>query len=79
MGSDYRSIVVHFEYCASPLCPIDLLPWPKIEENQCGANYPTANSPYLAAHKKQSPCLLYDLLVAEVNFEGAVRVGGGCG
>ena len=33
MGSGYRNIFVSFEYCASPLCPFDLLPSPKIEEH----------------------------------------------
>ena len=33
MGIGYRNIFVHFEYCASPLCPFDLLPSPKIEGN----------------------------------------------
>ena len=31
MGSGYRNIFVRFEYCASPLCPFDLLPSPEIE------------------------------------------------
>ena len=46
-------------YCASPLCPFDLLSSPRIEENQWGARYPTANYPYPAVpalHKKHSQC-----------------------
>ena len=33
MGSGCCSLFVCFEPCASPLCPFDLLPSPKIEEN----------------------------------------------
>ena len=48
MGSGYRNIFVRFEYCASPLCPFDLLPAPKMVENERSANYPTANHRYPA-------------------------------
>ena len=51
---------VHFGYCASPLCPFDLLSSPKMEENECGANYPTAAYPYpaaLSASRKHSLCI----------------------
>ena len=54
MGSGYRNIFVRFEYCASPLCPFELLPSPKIEENQCGANYPTAHYPYPPARLQRA-------------------------
>ena len=37
------------EYCASPLFSFDPFPSAKIEENQCGAKYPKANSPSPAA------------------------------
>ena len=40
---------VRSEYCASPLCPLDLLLSPKFEENCCGAKYPAPNHPYPAA------------------------------
>ena len=51
--SDYRNIFVRFEYCASPLRAFDLLPSPKIEKDECGANYPTANYSYPAARSAQ--------------------------
>ena len=56
MGSGYCNIFVRFEYCASPLWPFDLFPSPNIEENSCGANYPTANypSPAAGARRKRS-------------------------
>ena len=37
------------EYCASPLCPFDLLPSPEIEESHCGAHYLQVDCPYPAA------------------------------
>ena len=44
------NIFVHFQLCASPLCPFDRPPSPKIVGNQCGACSPTANAPPTAAH-----------------------------
>ena len=49
MGTGYRNIFVCFESCASPLCPFDLLPSPKMRGNQCTADYPPATYPYPAA------------------------------
>ena len=44
--------VVRFKHCTSPLCPLA----PKIEENQCGANYPDPAAPAArlerVAHRK---------------------------
>ena len=48
-GVVITTVLSVFEYCASPLCPFDLLPSPKIEGNQCGANSPQAKYPYPAA------------------------------
>ena len=48
------NVCVRLEYCASPLCPFDPLPSPKIEGNECGANYRTANAPSPAAHRNRS-------------------------
>ena len=30
---EWGALIVRFEYCASALCPFDLLPSPKFEEN----------------------------------------------
>ena len=59
MESGCRNIFVHFECCASPLCPFDLLPLPIIEENECGANHPTADYPYPMA---RAACRKHPLL-----------------
>jgi len=55
---------MRFEYCASPLGPFDLLPSPKLEENQCGAN-PAADCPSPAARRTHSPehCLCFVALI----------------
>ena len=63
-GCGYRNVFIRFEYCASSLCPFDLLPSPKIEGNQCGANYPKAHNPYPAApaaRRKRSQRRLYPI------------------
>ena len=52
-GCVYCSIFVHFEYCASPLCPFDPPPHPKSRKI---AHYPTANSPSPAARRRHCHC-----------------------
>ena len=49
MGRGHRNTFVRFECCAAPVCPCDLLPSPKIEEEECRTYYRTANSPSPAA------------------------------
>ena len=47
-GALVAALLSGFEHCAAPSCPFDL-PSPGIEEKECAANCPAANSPSPAA------------------------------
>ena len=55
-GVAMATFLVRFEDCASPMCPFDLLPSPKIEENQCSANYPSPRARSKRSHGVRESC-----------------------